>query len=235
MSVGSGSVDYRCRVRREFAALKSIASIAEAVGKSLQLADGAGSLMCVGEVHAEDEATIGLLSHFRAGVTTFPGTFRVTAEGTRRWLRASLLDVPDRILFLVYGHTGRILGHLGFAHADNAECRMEIDNVIRGVPDVQPGIMAAAVKRLVEWADCTCGPAEIHLRVLDDNHHAIRFYTNLGFARIGNEPLRRQESHDEIRYVPIPPGDSEPADLSYACMRLQRTPHHRGQSMLRSA
>lgn len=226
---------YRRTVLREFAALKSITRLDEALCRSLRLPDGRGSLMCVGELHADDDATIDTLARFRAGVTTFPGTFRVTYAGTKRWLRSGLLDVPDRILFLVLGPAGQTLGHLGFAHADNPDRRMEVDNVIRGVPRTMPGIMADAMMMLTEWADSSFGPSEIHLRVLEDNGHAIRFYEQLGFVRVGREPLRRREDDGEVRYVPLTPDDDAPADRFYACMRLDRLAAKRRTPRLLSA
>jgi RimJ/RimL family protein N-acetyltransferase len=226
---------YRRTVLREFAALKSIDRFDDAVFRSLRLPNGRGYLLCVSELHAEDDITIDTLSRFRAGVTTFPGTFRVTNEGTKRWLRAGLLDVPDRILFFVLGRTGQVVGHLGFAHADNTERRMELDNVIRGVAGIQPGLMADATERLIEWANATFSPAEIHLRVLDDNDRAIAFYGRLGFVRSGSEPLRRQESNGEVRYVPLPTSDRGRPDRFYACMRLDRSSDARREPLLRSA
>jgi RimJ/RimL family protein N-acetyltransferase len=214
------AAEYRRTVRREFAALKAIDRYDELVAKSLRLRDGQGYLLCVSELFAGDGDAVETLARFRAGVTTFPGTFRVTAEGTNRWLRAGLLDVPDRILFFVLGRAGQVVGHLGFAHADNAERLMELDNVIRGVAAAQPGLMSAAAERLIEWAAATFAPAGFRLRVLEGNDHAIRFYERLGFARDGLEPLRRQESDGETRYVPVPPGDAAPPDLNYLRMRL---------------
>lgn len=235
VSSATTPVEYRRTVLREFAALKSITRFDDAISRSLRLPNGHGYLLCVGELHAEDDATIDTLARFRAGVTTFPGTFRVTHAGTKRWLRSGLLDVPDRILFLVLDPVGQILGHLGFAHADNPDRRMEIDNVIRGVFGTRPGIMADAMRLLIDWANASFSPSEIHLRVLEDNHHAIAFYARLGFVRFGCEPLRRREVDGEVRYVPLPPEDDGPADQFYACMRLDRTAAGHHEPLLLSA
>ena len=214
---------YRQALLREFASLKAIRRYDELVARSLRLADDRGYLLCVSELFAEDDHAIEILSRFRAGVTTFPGTFRVTHSGTKRWLRAGLLDVPDRILFFVLDRAGRTVGHLGFAHADNPERQMELDNVIRGVPDVEPGLMSAATERLISWAVTSFSPASVHLRVLDGNEHAIRFYTRLGFVPNGCEPLRRVESNGEVRFTAVPAGDEAPADACYLRMRAARS------------
>ncbi|HEX6987709.1 MAG TPA: GNAT family N-acetyltransferase [Planctomycetaceae bacterium] len=217
---GPDAAEYRRTVLREFAALKSVDRFDDAVARSLRLSGGRGYLLCVSELHAEDAAAVETLARFRAGVTTFPGTFRVTPEGTKRWLRTAVLDVPDRILFFALGRTGQVIGHLGFAHADDPLRRMELDNVIRGVAGVQPGLMTEATERLIDWAASMFSPAEFRLRVLDDNGHAIRFYSRLGFVPDGTEPLRRLESNGETRCVPVSPGDVAPPDRSYVCMRL---------------
>lgn len=211
---------YQALVRSEFASLKSIDRYDELVARSIRLADNKGYLLCVSELHTSDELLIALLAKWRREATTFHNKFNVTFESTQRWLRKLLLDVPDRILFLVLNRYGYPIGHMGFANALNNEGLMEFDNVIRGVPGQDAGLMGVATKALLFWANDTFKPTGFYLRTLDDNEHAIGFYSKLGFKLDGRQPLRRIESNGEINHLPLAEGDTNPPDRYFTCMRL---------------
>lgn len=180
---------------------------------SISLTNKRGFLVPVSECHANNPAVVRLLTEFRKPITTFPAIFEVTEERTHRWLRTHLLDVPDRILFFVTNNQGRIIGHAGFAHCLNPERTMELDNIIRGVPDMEPGLMSAAVGQLVHWANTTFRPADVVLKVMQNNPQAIRFYERLGFVVTASQPLRRVELPNEIRLEPFEPtADEQPVD-----------------------
>jgi RimJ/RimL family protein N-acetyltransferase len=211
---------YQKRVRSEFSVLKSIGSFDKLVAHSIRLEGNAGYLLCVSELHVNDEILIALLAKWRAEATTFHNKFNVTQESTKRWLRKLLLDVPDRILFLVLNRYGHPIGHMGFASALNNECLMEFDNVIRGVPNQDAGLMGVATKAILNWANNTFRPQGFYLRTLDDNVHALQFYSKLGFKEDGKQPLRRTESKGEINHLPLAADDTSPPDRYFICMRL---------------
>ena len=213
---------YRQEIVKQFAEWKSLDNYADVIAHSLRLSDQQGYLAPVCELHAEDQLTIDLLTAIRANVTTFPSQFEVTPERTRKWLRALLLDVPDRILFFVLNWAGHIVGHAGFTHCDNDEGRMEVDNVVRANAGIEPGLMSVAIQRLCNWAEKTFVPREIYLRVLEDNTHAVRFYERLGFRGYERQPLRRVESNDEVNFVPRSAEDTDPPDRIYLFMRKER-------------
>jgi perosamine synthetase len=194
---------YRAAVRAEFAFMKSAATLEELAARSIPLADGAGMLVPVCELHAGDERLIGLLGSWRdESAFAFPTQFPVTRDGTATWLRRGLLDVPDRILFLVQDRFGHTVGHLGFAAADNPDRSLEVDNVVRGEKAVQPGLMGVALEGLLAWGEDCFRPARIHLRVFADNEHAIGFYRRLGFRDTARSPLRREVDGEAVRYIP---------------------------------
>jgi perosamine synthetase len=206
---------HREAVTAELAFMKSAATLEELVARSVPLAGGAGMLVPVCELHAADERLIDTLGRWRErSAFAFPTRFPVTREGTARWLRSGVLDVPDRILFLVQDRFGHTVGHLGFAGAGGDERALEVDNVVRGEPDVQPGLMGAALTGLLEWAQDCFRPDRIHLRVFADNDHAIAFYGRHGFHETARTPLRREEDGDVVRYVPA----DGPADRWFVCM-----------------
>ena len=53
----------------------------------------------------------------------FPAIFRVTVEGTARWLKNQVIETPDRLLFMIRVD-GRYMGHVGLFrfHFDQREC-----------------------------------------------------------------------------------------------------------------
>src|SRR4051812_31355665 len=140
---------YRRAVRSGFAFLKRTRRLDDLLAKSIPLPGDSGFLAPVCDLHAGDVALIAHLARWRAeNAFAYPSQFPVTEASTADWLRTRLLDVEDRLLFLVLDPHGHPVGHLGFAHADNDERAMEVDNVVRGVRDASPGIMAMAMQAM---------------------------------------------------------------------------------------
>jgi RimJ/RimL family protein N-acetyltransferase len=211
---------YHERVKKRFLELKSSESIDQAIFNSIPLLNGKGYLLCISELHSNDEVLIASLTKWRQDAKTFHNKFNVTAESTSIWLRELLLDVPDRILFLVVNSHDKPIGHMGFANVLNDDHLMEFDNVIRGIKGQDQGLMSVATKSLLKWANETFKPNGFFLRTLDDNEHAISFYTNLGFVISGQEPLRRVEKNGEINHLPLLKGDNRKPDRFFTRMQL---------------
>lgn len=206
---------YEQTMIREFAFLKSTDRIEDLHARALTF-DG-GLLLPVCELHADDQRLIGDLARWRREHrTAFPSQFTVTEQGTARWLRSALLDIPDRILFLVCDRHGHRVGHLGFAGGLAGERALEVDNVVRGEPG-QPGLMSAALRALISWAAQALGAHEIHLRVFEDNARAVAFYRQLGFADAGRIPLHRVAGGGEVMLRPATDGES--VDRAFLRMR----------------
>jgi perosamine synthetase len=209
--VGDRSIDiYNQAVRKNFSFLKQTTFLDDLFVKSIPLALGKGFLVPVCELHLTDDRLIAKLAQWRAeNAFAYPSQFPVTIDGTASWLRSKVLDVEDRILFLVLDRHGHTIGHLGFANAINNKGELEVDNVVRGVKDDQPGIMSAAMKTLLSWVEEILRPSIIYLKVFSDNYFAINFYHKLGFKDDQLIPLRRHEEEDAIYYRPL-------TDLDYA-------------------
>lgn len=227
---------YQEAVRRSFGFLKRTARLADAYAKAVPLRGQEGYLLPVADLHLEDATLIRKLAAWReASAFAFPTQFPVTVEGTARWMQERLLAVEDRMLFLVLDRFGEPVGHLGFANCLNAACEMEIDNVVRGVGGVAPGIMRAAMETLLEWARVTIGPAGFFLRVFADNDHAVGFYRELGFVDDARTPLRRKVSGATVAYVPVEAGDAGAPDRMFLRMRHAARLSDVGQQMILTA
>jgi RimJ/RimL family protein N-acetyltransferase len=220
-SMSAAVAAYQARIRTRFATLKSATRYDDLLASSIRLKDNNGYLLCVSELHCEDDEVIRLFAKWREEALTFHNKFKVTFESTKRWTRKLLLDVPDRILFLVTDPFGHPIGHMGFANALNNEGWMEFDNVVRGVQNARPGIMSLATQAILEWAQLTFEPNGFYLRTLDNNLHAIQFYERMGFRRVSQQGLRRIQTEDGFNHVPIPEGDTNPPDRYFVRMNYE--------------
>src|ERR1700682_6430099 len=205
-------------IRKHFSFLKQTTALDDLFAKSIPLDGGAGYLLPVCELHAGDASLISLFSQWRAESSlAFPSQFPVTDAGTAAWLRSKVLDVDDRLLFLVVDRLGKPVGHLGYANCLNDRGEMEIDHVVRGVRDATPGLMTKAMEGLLTWAGECVGPSGIFLCVFQDNTHAIAFYRRLGFIEGTRIPLARRVEGPAVFYDEMPAG-GENADQYFLRM-----------------
>ncbi|MBE0683420.1 MAG: GNAT family N-acetyltransferase [Anaerolineales bacterium] len=217
-TIQNNNIQYQQRVEQVFSSVKSCATYAEAFKQSISLPNDAGYLLPVCEVHATDDILITKLAKWRdENSFAYPTRFPVTFDGTKKWLRAHLLDVKDRILFLVLDRRGNALGHVGLANAINETAEVEIDNILRGEKQSEPGILSLAMQALLKWTQETLRPKRIFLHVFNDNQHAIAFYHRLGFSDEKLLPLKRIESGDNVNYV-SDDGQNQPADSYFLQM-----------------
>ncbi len=223
---------YRRAVERTFAFMKGTNALQDLWTKAIPLAEEAGYLLPVCELHAEDADLIETFGRWREeSAHVYPTQFPVTFEGTRGWLRSRLLDVPDRILFLIVDKGGSPIGHVGFASALNDEGLMELDNLLRGTMRGHRDIARLAVEALLTWAQDTIGPEGFYLRVLSSLKHVIKLDTRLGFVETERIPLRREEKGDVVAYVPT---DGEP-DEHFVRMEYRPVREAVGETMILTA
>ena len=213
--------DYVANIKSVFAELKSSERFDTIIDKSIKLENGNGYLVCISELHLNDVETIEMLARWRREAKTFHNKFDVTFESTKKWLRNLLLDVPDRILFMVLNRFGHPIGHLGFASSFNFDRIMELDNVVRGVQGEDKGIMSLATLALLKWASQKFRPEGFCLRTLDNNTHALNFYSGLGFQEYYKQPLKRIGTDEEFNHIPIDNVENFTPDRYFVCMKIE--------------
>lgn len=170
---------------------------------------------------AEQPEAVHILADWRKKANPFfPAQFPVTEEGTHRWLVHSTLEVPDRLLLWAVSTDGRRIGHLGLFRFDFAERTVELDNVVRGVEGVVPGLMQAAVDSLLNWTFETLAAEAVYLRVLSDNDRALRLYQRCGFQETMRMPLVREQEGEVVRWVEAKPDHRRPVTRYFVTMRL---------------
>ena len=178
-----------------------------------------GYLRPIGRDWENQAGMVGLLAAWRrTHQDAYPTVFPVTEEGTARWIQAQLIERPDRILFLVMGSDDQPVGHMGLANADGEKREIEIDNVIRGVDNVVPGMMSAGLQALTEWAFAVLKVRRLFLRVFKDNVHAVKYYERCGYRMCGEIPLHKFVEGNVTKLEPIPPGQSLSVDRIFTVM-----------------
>ena len=181
----------------------------------------AAHLRPVSQELERDAFYIKLLADWRAAnEKAYPTVFKVTLDGTRKWIREQLICREDRILFIVLSVDNQPIGHLGLSNFDFLNKIAEIDNVIRGVNGVLQGIMTASLNTMNQWAFNKLGMRKLFLRVFYDNKRAIKFYERCGFKDIKKIPLHKTIECDIIKYEEIPEGGKMSVDRVFLLMEV---------------
>ena len=142
-----------------------------------------------------------LMSKWRVeNPTISAGMFKVTEERTISWLDSLVLQVDDRIIFMIESYDGVYLGHLGFTNYDESRNTIDLDSVLRGVKGMYPGLMSLSVLALMAWGFEKLNIDNIELEVLSDNITAIKFYENIGFETSKTTRLIKVIKEDEEKY-----------------------------------
>ena len=160
------------------------------------------ALLLLADGCEKDPEMVSLLARWRKKHESwFPAVFRVTVEGTARWLKNQVIETPDRLLFMIRVD-GRYMGHVGLFrfHFDQREC--EIDNIVRGEDDF-PGIMGEAIRRMMDWGKAELGLEKYELVTFSDNQKSLHLYRRLDFAEVRRVPLQRIEKEDRVEWVEI--------------------------------
>lgn len=160
-----------------------------------------GYLRAVTKSTLSDKKEIKMLALWRQkSEDWFPAQFKVTFEGTKKWVEEQLLNKEDRFLFMIETPTGLPIGHAGLYRFNFDEKTCEVDNVIRGEKYI-PGIMTHALNVLIKWTKDTLGVKKILLEVFSDNQKAINLYERIGFQEFKRVPLKRVVEKDRISWV----------------------------------
>jgi len=166
---------------------------------------------------------IQLLSDWRDNAQdSFPAQFKVTNEGTTRWLEKALLDVKDRILFWVLDKDQNKIGHVGLFRFDYPNKFCELDNIMRGVPKNSPGIIEASCAALIDFCKQDLKIQDIYLRVFSNNPRAISLYERLGFKETQRSPLRKVVENGVTKWIDVIKSPYEKIERYFVTMHLDK-------------
>jgi len=169
----------------------------------------------------DNEAFINDLSEWRsANCQAFPTVFKVTKEGTKKWVKEQLLNREDRILFMVVTLENKPLGHMGLSNFDFIKREAEIVDVVRGIHGIFPGVFTLALHTLVQWAFNKLRLKRLFLRVFLDGERAIKMYRCCGFSEVRKIPLHKNVKEGVIKFEEIPENDELSVDRVFLLMEL---------------
>ena len=158
---------------------------------------------------AEDLQLMSTLGRWRAGAQAwFPSIFPVTLEGTTRWYSKGLIEVDDRILFLI-DVDGSPLGHVGLFRFDFELMECEIDNIVRGEPG-WPGLIESAIRLMMAWGRSALEVATYTLKTTSDNQRALALYARLGFEETQRVALVQVHEKDRTEWLPVGVENDDP-------------------------
>lgn len=231
---------FKKTVLQHFNFYKNTENVSDAQAKAIHFDDKSGYLLPVCRLHLEDTKLIDILTEWRnTNVNIYPSRFVATRESTQRWLRDRLLATEDRMLFLIYDRFANLVGHIGYASCfseiELGKAVAEIDNVVRGVKGVQPGIMATAMNTLVRWAQEKLLVDEIFLRVLADNSHAVDFYRRNNFVEGSRIPLYFEKKDNETVLKQIEQGSGRKKEAEFIRMTYRPNADEVGKTMILTA
>lgn len=149
----------------------------------------------------------------------FLSKFPVSRERTAIWYKNHLIDLPDRLLFVIRCGGGYV-GHVGLFRFDYPGRTCEIDNIVRGENSF-PGIMGDAILSMMKWGRDALGISGYTLKVLGDNERAVRLYRKLGYAESGRIPLLLEQGKDGPEWREAPAGWKGTPSRYYSVMQFQ--------------
>lgn len=195
--------------------LKSAQDLTELLINSIHLEHGTNKFYLVPfcDFDVLNDERIRLLAEWRQEYEfAFPSRFKVSLDGTKKWVKDQVLLNENRVLFWVAKSDLEYLGHLGVVFKSEDEV-LEIDNVLRGKKGYE-GLMTACLQTLERELEIEFSPEDIQLRVLESNSHAVNFYQNLGYVQVERTPLVKRATQDRIDLI-----EGMPADDHFVLMR----------------
>ena len=160
-------------------------------------------LILLTKVNLQNKEIIRLLAKWRKmHEKWFPAQFKVTEEGTKKWLKEKVIDTTDRLLFMIKAD-GKYIGHIGLFRFDFDNMTYEIDNIVRGEP-LHPGIMTDAISKMMYWGKKELGIKIYKLQTFSHNARAFNIYSKLGFREIKRTPLMQIKKKGRIEWVEAP-------------------------------
>lgn len=173
--------------------------------------------------NSQNREIVRLLAKWREANSKWFDIFKVTEEGTRKWLKKQVIQKENRLLFILETIKGVPIGHMGLF-------RGEVDNVIRG-RKILRGAMTDALRAMTDWAFNDLKIKNLYLRFYSDNKRAVAFYERSGFKEIEKISLKKVVKKDSIRWEPIKKGEKAKINRYFSLMHLASSFKSQGKSM----
>jgi perosamine synthetase len=184
--------------------MQDVSSIQDLVSKSSPfLSNGKNfSLVPFSKFDLDSDHSLNLLASWRnENIIAYPTRSPITISGTKKWLEKAVLANPNRLLFWIVDSSLGRLGHIGVV-VNPVSKNFEIDNVLRGIPIDNPGLMSSALSKIESVIEEEFSIESVCLKVLESNNHAAKFYLTHGYTAVGREDLVWEHLESGSQLVP---------------------------------
>ena len=160
-----------------------------------------GGTVATFRVVDDSDETVKLLSEWRdVHFNGFYDKFKVTEERTKIWIHKQILDLPDRILFMIILN-GQKVGHMGTYRYDEHDNSAELDNILRGVRGSYPGLMVKGEIALSKLMFEHLKLSKVKVSMWSDNYKSVNLHASkLGCNVVDNRPFKRVFTDDGWRW-----------------------------------
>ena len=181
-------------ILEDFKILKSPNSHSELLTNAIEIQNG-GYLLPISSFDIDNIELIKKLKTWRNNHNyAYYNSPLATDESTKIWLKKLIYETPNKILFKIYDEKNLFIGHLGFNINLNKKQALELDNILRGVPEARKGIITDSIYSLINWAKSIYFIDQFFLRVISTNSNAINFYNKLGLVVTNDVPNEDKET-----------------------------------------
>jgi len=216
----TGWLEYREDINKKFKSIKQKDNLENHI-PILRDSDNIGTLVPITNEVLKSHDDIALLAKWRdESQEWFPTQFKVTIEGTKKWLENALLGTSDRILYFVCNKDGDKIGHVGLNRFDYKNQCCELDNIVRGKTG-DKGIMEASCRSLINYSISTFKLKNMYLQVFSDNQKAMHLYHRIGFQEIKKVPLIKSNNNGTVYWTQNIASDYTEISRYFVTMKLK--------------
>jgi|688.fasta_scaffold398290_1 ribosomal protein S18 acetylase RimI-like enzyme len=110
---------------------------------------------------------------------TFINDKNISLKSTKTWYKKNLINIKNKILFVIKNNYGENVGHLGFNNYKNNS--IEIDNVIIDPLNSKKNLSRSCLYELIKFGKKKLKVKYFYLKVVNTNYKAINFYFKNNF------------------------------------------------------
>lgn len=185
-------------IRNNFLFMKSSKNLKESYLKSIDL--DKYTLCPIGQFSLEDNIVIDKMSNWRnENSEFFLDNFKTDFKGTKKWLKSTILDNEDRILFFIFDKLGNLKGHIGFQNCKNFSNLFEFDHLT--CDQIEIDDKNIIIETLINWARDTINVENFIVKIISDHKDQISFYENLDFKIINEKSTIENFKPNEVKYL----------------------------------
>tara|TARA_B110000014_G_scaffold240438_1_gene208529 strand:+ start:611 stop:1249 length:639 start_codon:yes stop_codon:yes gene_type:complete len=132
----------------------------------------------------------------------FQTSFKPTIENTRKWIKETILNDNDRILFMIFFDNKKI-GQTGLDRYVIKDNSIDITGTLKDPCVKDRRIMETTRKALCEWAFEYLDVSKIIFRVFSDNYRNINLIERCGALTVNSIPMKKLVKGDHPKWIEL--------------------------------